>query len=162
MSIAFPSDEWVQAFFTAINESPEYKEGGKPWTYGVTALVVNAQPEIGLPEAYGIWLDLHEGVCREAHHCTADEAQAAPFCIFGDYARWKQVIHKELEPVKGMMQGKLKLKGDLPKIVRYVRASSRLTDISAEVGGKFPDEMSPEEIEALRGWIVPLREQFGI
>lgn len=54
MSIRFPSDEWVGAFFTAINESPEYKEGGKPWTYGVTALVVNAQPEIDLAEPYGI------------------------------------------------------------------------------------------------------------
>jgi putative sterol carrier protein len=140
MSIAFPSQEWVEAFFTAINESPEYKEGGKPWTHGVTALVVKAQPEIGVPEDYGIWLDLHEGVCREAHHCSAEEAQTAPFCITGDYARWKQVIHKELEPVKGMMQGKLKLKGNLQIIVRNVKAAQALVTCATRVPTKFLDE----------------------
>ena len=140
MSIKFPSEEWVTAFFTAINESPEYKEGGKPWTYGVTALVVNAQPDLGLAESYGMWLDLHEGVCREAHHCSVEEAQTAPFCIFGDYARWKQVIHKELEPVKGMMQGKLKLKGNLQIIVRNVKAAQALVTCATRVPTKFLDE----------------------
>jgi len=140
MSISFPSDEWVVAFATAINESAEYKEGGKPWTFGVTALVVKAQPEIGVPEDFGIWLDLHEGVCREAHHCSFEEASTAPFCISGDYARWKQVIHKELEPVKGMMQGKLKLKGNLQIIVRNVKAAQALVTCATRVPTKFLDE----------------------
>jgi putative sterol carrier protein len=106
----------------------------------VTALVVNPQPEIGLTEAYGIWLDLHEGVCREAHACTVEEAQTAPFCIFGDYASWKQVIHKELEPVKGMMQGKLKLKGNLQIIVRNVKAAQALVTCATRVPTTFLDE----------------------
>ena len=140
MQIPFPSDEWVVAFHKAINESEEYKEGGKPWTYGVTALVVNAQPDIGLAEPFGMWLDLHEGVCRESHHCSVEEAQTAPFCIFGDYARWKQVIHKELEPIKGMMQGKLRLKGDLPTIVRQVQAAQELVNSAGTIDTKFFDE----------------------
>ena len=140
MSIRFPSEEWVAAFFTAINESPEYKEGGKPWTYGVTALVVNAQPEIGLAEAYGIWLDLHEGVCREAHHCTVEEAQTAPFCIFGDYARWKQVAKKEVDSTKALMQGKLKLKGDLTYVVRNIRTVNKVIDLLCELETVWPDE----------------------
>jgi putative sterol carrier protein len=140
MQIPFPSDEWVVAFHKAINESEEYKEGGKPWTYGVTALVVNAQPDIGLAEPFGMWLDLHEGVCRESHHCSVEEAQTAPFCIFGDYARWKQVIHKELDPVKGMMQGKLKLKGNLQIIVKNVKAAQALVICATRVPSKFLDE----------------------
>lgn len=140
MSIQFPSDAWVEAFGKAINESPEYKEGGKPWTYGVTAMVVKAQPDIGLAEDFGIWLDLHEGVCRLAKPCTTAEAETAPFCIFGEYARWKQVIHKELEPVKGMMQGKLKLKGNLQIIVRNVKAAQALVICATRVPTKFLDE----------------------
>ena len=80
------------------------------------------------------------GVCREAHHCTVEEAQTAPFCIFGDYARWKQVIHKELEPVKGMMQGKLKLKGNLQIIVRNVKAAQALVTCATRVPTQFLDE----------------------
>jgi len=140
MAFDFPSDEWVEAFGTAINESEEYRIGGKPSTHSVTALVVNASPEIGLDEPYGIWLDLHQGVCREASHCDLEKAQTAPFCISGEYARWKQVIHKELDPIKGMMQGKLKLKGNLQIIVRNVKAAQALVICSTRVPSIFLDE----------------------
>ena len=43
------------------------------------------------------------------------------------------MIRKELDPIKGMMQGKLKLKGDLPTIVRAVKASQELVNSSATV-----------------------------
>ncbi|MFH1176673.1 MAG: SCP2 sterol-binding domain-containing protein [Acidobacteriota bacterium] len=138
--LKFPSLEWVEAFGKAINASEEYKVAGKPWTFGVTAMVVKAQPDIGHNEDFGIWLDLHEGVCRDARYCTFEEAQTAPFCIVGEYARWKQVIHKELDPVKGMMQGKLKLKGNLQIIVRNVKAAQALVNCSTQVPTKFLDE----------------------
>jgi len=140
MAISFPSAEWVEEFKKQINSSEGYKKAGATWTSGVVALVISAKPEIGLSEDYGIWLDLHQGVCRDAKVLTAEEAQKAPFCITGDYARWKQVIKKELEPVKGMMQGKLKLKGDLPTIVRYVKASQELVECTTRIETKFLDE----------------------
>ena len=140
MGFKFPSEEWVEAYGKAIQESEEYTVAGKPWTHGVTALIVKAQPDIGLEEDFGIWLDLHEGVCREAAAVTAEKAQTAPFCITGEYARWKQVIHKELEPVKGMMQGKLKLKGKLPIIVKNVKAAQALVNASTTVPTEFLDD----------------------
>ena len=38
------------------------------------------------------------------------EAQKAPFCITGDYARWKQVIKKELEAGERNDAGKAQAK----------------------------------------------------
>jgi len=69
-----------------------------------------------------------------------DEALKAPFCITGEYARWKQVLRKELDPIKGMLQGKLKLKGDLPTIVREVRSAQALVNSGASLDTQFPDE----------------------
>jgi putative sterol carrier protein len=140
MALTFPSMEWVEEFKKQINLSEGYKKAGATWTAGAVALVTSARPEIGINEDVGIWLDLHQGVCRDAKTVTAEEAQKAPFCITGDYARWKQVIKKELEPVKGMMQGKLKLKGDLPTIVRYVKASQELVECTTKIETKFLDE----------------------
>ncbi len=140
MAFIFPSAEWVEEFKRQINLSQGYKEAGATWTAGPVALVTLAKPEIGIQEDIGIWLDLHQGVCRDARIVTGEEAQKAPFCITGDYARWKQVIKRELEPVKGMMQGKLKLKGDLPTIVRYVKASQELVECSTRIETKFLDE----------------------
>jgi len=140
MALSFPSLEWVEEFKRQINLSDGYKKAGATWTAGPVVLVTSAKPEIGLNEDVGIWLDLHQGVCRDAKIVPVTEAQKAPFCITGDYARWKQVIKKELEPVKGMMQGKLKLKGDLPTIVRYVKASQELVECTTKIETKFLDE----------------------
>jgi len=140
MALTFPSAEWVEEFKRQINLSEAYKKAGATWTAGVVALIISAKPEIGLTEDVGIWLDLHQGVCRDAKIVAAEEAQKAPFCITGDYVRWKQVIKKELEPVKGMMQGKLKLKGDLPTIVRNVKGAQELVECTTRIDTKFFDE----------------------
>jgi putative sterol carrier protein len=139
MSIPFPSEEWVRLYKDAINGNPEYRTGAADWTAGVVALVCKALPPHLMADT-GIWLDLDRGVCREARMVTVEEAAKAPFCITGDYARWKQVIRKELDPIKGMMQGKLRLKGDLPTIVRAVKASQELVNSCANVPTQFLDE----------------------
>ncbi len=132
------SDAWITAYREAINNSP-YREAGKDWRAGPVALIVLENPEIGLNNDIGIWLDLHEGVCREATLCDRQKAMTAPFCITGEYSQWKQVLLKELDPIKGMMQGKLKLKGDLPTIVRYVKAAQELVNAASTLDTEFLD-----------------------
>ena len=139
MSLAFPSDEWIAAYKEAINGNPEYRTGAAEWTHGVVALIARAQPP-AIPLDIGIWLDLDRGVCRNARLVTVEEAQKAPFCISGEYARWKQVLRKQLDPIKGMMQGKLRLKGDLPTIVRFVKAAQELVNSGGLVDTRFLDE----------------------
>ena len=142
MAFKFPSTEWVAAFKDAVNGNPAYKTSGREWTHGVITLVVAANPALGLAEDAAMWLDLHQGVCRDAKLLKRAEADAtSAFVIVGDYARWKQVIRKELEPIKGMMQGKLKLtKGPLPVIVKFVAAAKELVQSTSAVDTKFIDE----------------------
>ncbi len=139
MSLPFFSGEWIRAYKDAINGNPAYKTAAADWTHGVVALICKAQPP-ALPGDVGIWLDLEKGVCREAKLVTVEEAMKAPFCITGEYARWKQVLRKELEPIKGMMQGKLKLKGDLPTIVRQVESAKELVNSGGMIDTQFQDE----------------------
>ncbi|MCC7539898.1 MAG: SCP2 sterol-binding domain-containing protein [Deltaproteobacteria bacterium] len=138
----FPSPEWATAYKDAINQNAAYREAGKDWVHGPVAMVVKADPAIGLAEDQGFVLALHQGVCNEAEYVTGlEKANVAPFVIVGDYARWKQVVRGELEPIKGMMQGKLKLtKGHMPTIVKFVEASKQLVASSARVPTQFLDE----------------------
>ena len=142
MALKFPSTEWTAAFKDAVNGNPAYKASGREWTHGVITLVVSANPALGLAEDTCMWLDLHQGVCRDAKQVKRSEADAgSAFTIVGDYPRWKQVIRKELEPIKGMMQGKLKLaKGPLPVIVRFVQAARDLVESATMVATTFLDE----------------------
>jgi len=155
MAIVFPSEEWVAAFKEKINSNANYKESGANWEHGTISLIMKFDQDI-LEEmkkdpvlskqmkegetAVGVWLELYHGECKEAKRITAEEAQQAKFVISGEYPRWKAVLKNELDPIKGMMQGKLKLKGDLPTIVRFVKAAKDLVDSATMVDTKFIDE----------------------
>ena len=108
-------------------QTPSTGRRAADWTYGVVALICKAQPPALARTSASGWI-WNRGVCRDARMVKVDEALKAPFCITGEYARWKQVLRKELDPIKGMMQGKLKLKGDLPTIVRAVKAAQELVN----------------------------------
>jgi putative sterol carrier protein len=140
MAIQFPTEEWVSAYKAQIDEKPDYKEGGKNWRSGPISLIINQKPSAGLSEDFHIYLDLHEGQCREARVCDREFAESQPFVIRGDYDRWKLVVREQLEPVKAMMQGKLKLTGDLPTIVRSIDAAKALVKCATYVETEFLDE----------------------
>lgn len=136
----FPSQAWLDVYVERINGSPEYREAAAGWE-GDIAYVFEADPEHAVPEEVRAWLDLWHGECRGSRYgVSEDEVNAAKFVIRAPYLRWKEVIRKELDPVKGMMQGKLKLKGDLPTIVRYVKAANELVNLAASVPTEFVDE----------------------
>jgi putative sterol carrier protein len=136
----FPSPEWAAEFKQALDRSAAYKAAGATWTHGAVALVIRKDAAIGLPDDIGLWLDLNQGVCRDARIVGNEEAQKAPFCITGEYSRWKSVLRKELDPIKAMMQKKLELKGQMTTIVKYVNASKELVECATQVQTKFLDE----------------------
>lgn len=140
MSLAFPSPEWVGAYGKAINASDGYRVASLEWTHGPVALVVNRQPDIGITDPVGIWLDLDRGVCRVAKLVSQGEADQASFVISGDYAHWKRVIRKELGPIAGIMQRKLSLKGSVAIVVRFVKSAEQLVEAATMVPTRFLDE----------------------
>lgn len=133
------SDDWAKQFKEQINSSAVYKQTGKGWKWTV-GMVVEAEPDKHFPDSRGVVLDLFEGEARSIKAGTAAEAQGCDFVITAPYTRWKQVALKELDPTKGMLQGKLKLKGDLPTIVRYTKATQEVVECSTRVPVEWPDE----------------------
>jgi putative sterol carrier protein len=137
----FPSEEWLEEYVRRINDSKEYREAAATWE-GDICYVFEAEPDKGVPEELWAWLDLWHGECRDGKLVSAEEGGKAKFIIRAPYSRWKEVIRKELDPVKGMMQGKLKLRGDLPTIVRHVKAANELVNLAQTVPTEFADEKS--------------------
>jgi putative sterol carrier protein len=139
--LAFPSAEWCAAYKDAINANPGYKTAGREWTHGPVAMVVMAEPSLGIPEDMAMWLDVERGGCRDCRLVSRVEAEKAAFVLVGTYARWKEVIRKELDPTKGMMQNKLKLtKGHMPTMVRFVTASKELVESTTRIPTAFAGE----------------------
>lgn len=137
---AFPSPEWVAAYGAAINGSEAYRTASTEWTHGSVALVLPAQPAIGVPDDIAILLDLDRGVCRNARLVPRADAQQAPFILTAEYRYWKQIIKKELGPIAGIMQRKVALQGSLPIVVRFIKSAEALVDAATRVPTRFLDE----------------------
>ena len=135
----FPSEEWLAEYVDRINASPAYREAAATWE-GHVAYVIEAEPDKGLDEDVWTWLDLWHGECRDGKVVSPQEGEKARFVIRAPYSRWKEIIRGRLDPIKGMMTGKLKLRGDLPTIVRYVKAANELVNLAQTVPTEFADE----------------------
>ena len=135
----FPGEEWLDQYAKLINASEAYRQAAADWE-GDVCYVIEAEPDRGVPEDVWAYIDLWHGECRAARVTTAEEGGKARYVIRAPYTRWKEVIKKELDPVKGMMQGKLKLQGDLPEILKYLKAANELVNLAATVPTEFLDE----------------------
>ena len=139
MAVKAFSSEWAHLFKEEVNKSSVYKNAAKGWKWTV-GLVVEAEPDKHFPESRGVVMDLFDGAARDIHVGPASDAQKCDFVITAPYTRWKEVATKQLDATKGMLQGKLKLKGDLPTIVRYTKASQEMTECTTRVSVEWPDE----------------------
>ncbi|MBT9172679.1 MAG: hypothetical protein DDT21_01065 [Syntrophomonadaceae bacterium] len=154
------SPEWVATYEKLIRESGEYKEAAKGWE-GKVVIRVTANPALGLDEDSFQLLDLWHGECRFALLVPRAVGEQADYILSGELERWEAVISGALDVTKAMMQGKIKLKGDLATIVRYVRASTLLTEIASRIPTKQLSQLSSEEREQFREELRALKAEFG-
>ena len=139
MAHLFPSDTWATAYKDAVNANPRYASAGKDWTHGTVALIVKADPALQIDQDMAILLDVNAGVCNGASYITgADARDKAAFAVEGPYDNWKKLIVENQDPIKALMQGKLKLtKGHLPTMIRYVESSKQLLSSAQNVSTEF-------------------------
>ena len=134
----FPSAEWLEAYVGEINASADYKEAAATWE-GDVAFQIEAEPDKGMPETVWGFLDLWHGACRGGGVVDPNVGAASTYVISAPYSRWREVLEGDLDPIRGMMQGKLRVQGDLPTIIRYVSAANELVHLTGTVVTEFPD-----------------------
>ncbi|MBC7246417.1 MAG: SCP2 sterol-binding domain-containing protein [Actinobacteria bacterium] len=152
---------WIGAYEKLIQGDETYRKLAKGWE-GSVVIHILPEPQVGLDDDMYLMLDLWHGDCRSVRLVPRDVGESGDYVLTAPYDRWKQVMTGELDAVKGMMQGRIKLKGDLPTIVRYVKAATRLTELVGMVDTIFLDEMTPEEIESFKPWVQFLKEEYSL
>jgi putative sterol carrier protein len=131
----FPSEEWIKLFKNALNSNAAYEDAAKTWE-GDFLFVV--QPDSNLQQQAVFYVDLWHGKCRDATLLGPNEAKQTAFIYEGPYGNWIKLINKELDPIQSLLTGKFKLKGDMLKVLRAVRAAKELV----ETAGKVPTEFT--------------------
>ncbi len=138
MAYEWFTDEWARAYAEEINASARYRDSAKRWEWPLV-LTAEADPSLGLESDRSIYLDLWHGECRAARVASGDDLAEAPYAISADPYTWKQVLDGQLEPISGLMRGKLRLvKGNMIALAGFVPASKELVACATRVDTALP------------------------
>ncbi len=133
------TDEWAQDWHEAINDNENYKKAAAKWE-GAIGMVMTADSDMGIPEERMVVADLWHGDSRGAKAIDASELDDVPFVIKATPENWKKVLAGKLDPIVGLMGGKLKLaKGGLFALLPYAKAAKELVASAIAVDTEFPD-----------------------
>lgn len=133
------TDDWARAWCRELNDSEAYGDAAEDWE-GALVLRVRADPSYGIEEDRSVWVDLHHGDCRGARAAGEEDVGEVPYLIEADPYSWKRVLDGELDPISGLMRGKLKLKrGSVVELARYVKAAKELVKAAGRVDTAYPE-----------------------
>ncbi|MBE8540637.1 SCP2 sterol-binding domain-containing protein [Geoglobus acetivorans] len=130
------SEEWVKEYMRLLNESEEYAQAAKDWE-GDFLFVV--EPDEGLTEPMYIYLDLYHGKARDGYMVKDPSQVSAAFEFRGKYSNWKKLLNGEIDPIKGLVTGKFKLRGNMAKVMRYAKAAKALVEVAQKVETELPE-----------------------
>ena len=135
MNIPFGSDEWIRTLMVKVNESEAYRSAARTWEGDFYFIV---EPEGNVTEPVTMYMDLWHGDCRDAFIVEDESVKNPEFRINASVSAWKQVITKQLDPIQALMTRRLKLKGNMMKIMRAVKAAQELVNCCTQVPTEFP------------------------
>ncbi len=137
MKLAFPSEAWAKQLQEELNKSQDYAEAAATWE-GDFYFIVDAGQ--GVAEEAVMYLDLWHGKCREACMVASKADKTPEFVISAPLAAWKQVIGRKIDPIQALVTRKLKLQGNMLKIMKSVKAANELVRCTTFIPTQYPDE----------------------
>jgi len=126
----FPSAEWAAEFRSVLNQNEAYREAAQAWEGDILFLVRNADAQAPSP---GIHLALAHGECSAATFYPDARAVASEFVYEGTPENWQRLLDGQLDPVKAILDGTFRIRGNLAKAMRFTRAAKELVETAAKV-----------------------------
>ncbi len=130
----FGSKEWLDAYCKNLNASKAYEDAAKTWE-GDFIFVVKA--DATLKKDMCFYTDLWHGKARSWEIISSPDAKKAEFIYEGPYGNFKLLAQKKIDPIQGLMTGKFKLKGNMGKVMRAVKAAQELVNTIVATDTQF-------------------------
>jgi len=149
MSLLAFSEAWAQAWADELRRSDDYRRAAATWEGSIVLQSHDAHSN------GAVYADLWHGDCRQTRAASPEDLETADFVIRASPEIWRRVMAGKIEPIFGLMSGKLKLtRGSLAGLTPYVRASKELVKAAARVDTHFPGDEILEDT-ALEGTAPP-------
>ncbi|MFQ5614463.1 MAG: SCP2 sterol-binding domain-containing protein [Anaerolineae bacterium] len=133
--ILFATDAWIKQLMVELNSSETYREAARTWEGDLFFII---EPEGALAETVYLYVDLWHGECRQAFVAVEPASLDPEFRLTAPVRVWKQIIERKLDPIKAMLTRKLKLQGNMAKIMKHVKAANEMVNCTTNIKTSFP------------------------
>ena len=134
----FPSEEWVKALEEITVNDEEYKKAGADWE-GDVIMIMEAEPG-KLEEPFYYYSKPHHGELLETCQLKSLDEKTAEYVISGPYSVWKSIVKREADAMQMMMKGKIRVKGDMQKLLKFAKFQQLGMKALQKVETTFIDE----------------------
>lgn len=159
--VIYPSAEWLERSAKAYG--PQFEDKLKKLS-GHYAYRLKADPSWGLDKDMMMCAVLDAGKLVRLEHCKEEDAKRdADFIMAAEVKTWKRILRKLDKFVGAFMGGRIKLeKGSTVKALGLAPHANTLVDSLTQVELKFPDELSPDELENWKTSLAAYRKKAGL
>ncbi len=142
----YPSAEWLEE--SVKRYGPEFEDKLKKLS-GHYAYRIKANPSWGIEKDLMMCAVIDAGKLVRLEHCTEEDARkGADFIMAAEANTWKRILRKLDKFVGAFMGQRIKLeKGNTVKALGLAPYANTMVDSLTQVELRFPDELSPEELE---------------
>lgn len=144
MAVEFCSSEYLEETKKRTNSDEEYLELAKGESASYT-FVIKAEPEKGIDNDRIIGYVVDDGRIVDIWLGERE----TDFTIIGKYEVWVRVLLSQLGATKALMMRKLKVKGNLLKLMKYTKSTLRWLEILRTIPTEFHGEYSKDNIKGL-------------
>ena len=123
MGLLFGSQEWIDAYAETVNSNAAYEDAEKNWEGDFMFII---EPDGNLHEELRFYVDLYHGKARNWRILSPGEEVETAYVFSGKWSNFELLLDGKLDPIKGLLARKFKLKGNMAAIVRAVKAAVEL------------------------------------
>ncbi len=133
------SDEYLAEFEKRINADKQYAELGKTVDDSYT-LVLQAEPDKGISETATVGFVIKAGKLSSMWKGERETS----FILSAPYGVWVDILLGRIGANRAFITRKLKIVGNMPRLLRTAKATDRLVEVlrtvPTEFNGKYVDQ----------------------
>ncbi len=162
-TIRYCTPEWLGKSAEIYRATDRFKESLRKVTTKIF-FKITAEPAWGIDEDIIFGCVVEAGELLElAFYSHAQASEMAEFILSATPQEWKHLLRKEKKFITEFMLGKIPLEyGSKVGILKIAPYADYFVDALTQFELQYPDEMSPDEVEAYRAYMQTFREELGV
>ena len=163
MTIRYCSPEWLEKSAKLYRTTDHFENALKKVTTKIFYRIT-AEPTWGIEKDIIFGAEVDAGKLLELSFFSEAESQKrADFILAATPQVWKEILRKDKKFISEFMLGKIALEsGSKPGLLKITPYANHFVDALTQFELQFPDEMSPEELDAYRANLSGFREKAGV